>query len=233
MPNMRFNGNWVWNPCWTYLLLKNPEDAEALEKNFPAFIEKNYPPFMKAQISHYLQPILDIHLKSNLDYEIEPNAREMDIYIFMVIGLFILLIAAINFMNLATARSASRAREVGMRKVLGASRGQLILQFLGESVLLSFLSVLLALVVLEMTLPFFSSLAGKNLHLSIFPWWQITAGLVALGLILGLVSGIYPAFYLSNFQPVEVFKNGSRSGKGEFVFLEGAWWCCSFPFQWD
>lgn len=212
------NNNWVWNPCWTYLLFNEDSEPEDLQKSFPEFIEKYYPTFMKPQVTHSLQPLTSIHLQSHLDYEMQPNGRESDIQIFAVIGFFILLIAAINFMNLATARSANRAREVGMRKVLGASRFQLVSQFLGESVMLGLLAVMLALVVLEISLPFFNQLAGKTLALGQYPWWSLVLGLGGLGVVIGMISGFYPAFYLSGFRPVEVFRKSTKGGRGNLLF---------------
>lgn len=204
--------NWVWNPCWTYLVLKEEVSPSELEQQFPHFISKYYPEFIKPQISHYLQPLTDIHLRSHLEYEMHPNGNERDIWVLSVIGLFILLIASINFMNLSTARSAKRAREVGMRKVFGAVRGQLIQQFLSESILMCFIAVFLALCLLEISLPVFNELTGKALRLSLLAHPRFLVGLIGLGLLVGIFSGFYPAFYLSSFQPVKVLKGVSRTG---------------------
>jgi putative ABC transport system permease protein len=115
-PNLQ-SKNWVWNPCWTYILMKEGVDKKELEKQFPVFIDKYYPEHIKHQASHNLQALSDIHLTSDLDYEIEPNSSRSSIYIFSAIAVFILVIASINFIKLATARSAGRAKEVGIRKV--------------------------------------------------------------------------------------------------------------------
>lgn len=155
--------NWVWNPNWTYILLAEGASPEELEREFPHFVEKYYPDFMKKQITHYLQPLTSIHLTSQLDYEIKPNGSKAGLYIFAAIGLFILLIACINFTNLATARSANRAREVGVRKTVGAHRSQLIGQFLSESILMSLFAGGLAVVWVELLMPLFNRLADKSL----------------------------------------------------------------------
>ncbi|HSP86653.1 MAG TPA: ABC transporter permease [Ignavibacteriaceae bacterium] len=198
--------NWVWNPNWTYFLLKDGVDPKTLEKQFPEFVQKYYPPHLKPQITHYLQPLKDIHLKSNLDYEMQPNNDEANIYIFSAVGILIILIACINFMNLATARSAKRAREVGMRKVLGADRQMLIKQFLGESLLLSFFAVIVSVFLIELLIPVFNNLAAKELSFKIFSEPTNLILLLVLGLIVGIASGIYPAFFLSASEPIKVVK---------------------------
>ncbi len=200
--------NWVWNPNWTYFLLRKGVDPKELEKQFPKFVQKYYPDFLKPQITHYLQPLTDIHLKSNLDYEMYPNSSESNIYIFSAVGILIILIACINFMNLATARSAKRAREVGMRKVLGADRFMLIKQFLGESLLLSFFAVIVSILLIELLMPLFNNLAGKQLSFKIFAEPSNLLLLLIVGVFVGLLSGIYPAFFLSASEPIRVVKGG-------------------------
>jgi putative ABC transport system permease protein len=211
MPNQY--KNWVWNPNWTYVLLKDGVQPEQLEKQFPAFVQKYYPEFLKPQVRHLLQPLADIHLHSKYEYEIEPNSDSSSIYIFLIIGIFILLIACVNFMNLATARSANRAKEVGVRKVAGAHKSQLVRQFLTESVLLAMIATVISIVFAALLLPFFNSISGKQIELSwINHGWLIVALAVA-GLFTGVVSGLYPAFYLSAFQPVQVLKGKLLSGR--------------------
>ena len=157
-------------------------------------------------------PLTDIHLHSDKSYEIEANGNINYVYIFSVIAIFILLIACVNFMNLSTARSANRAKEVGIRKVAGSLRTNLITQFLTESVLLSFLSLLLALLLCVLLLPFFNQLAGKEMHVStLFSSWLFPI-LIALVFIVGCIAGSYPAFYLSSFQPIQVLKGKIASG---------------------
>jgi putative ABC transport system permease protein len=201
----------IWNPCWTYILLKDGVTPSEVETQFPSFVKKYHPPFMQSQVTHYLQPLGDIHLTSKLDYEIQPNGDLADVYIFSIVGILILLISCINFMNLATARSAGRAREVGMRKVLGAYRQDLIRQFLGESLFIAFIAVILACGLIEALLPAFNQASGKSLA-GVFSNPIYLIGIVIVGTIAGLLSGLYPAFFLSSFQPVRVLKGSFKSG---------------------
>jgi putative ABC transport system permease protein len=162
----------------------------------------------------YLQELTAIHLHSNLSAEIEANANIMSIIVLASIALFVLIIASINFMNLSTARSTKRAREVGLRKVSGARKFMLIQQFLGESVITSFFALLISLVFIELLLPFFNNFAGKELSFGIFnsPWLLVFFVFVAL--LVGVFSGMYPAFYLTRYSPVEVMKGKIRAGTG-------------------
>jgi putative ABC transport system permease protein len=225
------NNMWGSNNFATYLLLGEGADAEALEAKFPAMIKKYLGPQVQQLMGatfeeliasgnhaiYYLQPLLDIHLHSDLVAELEPNGNINYVYIFSAIALFILLIACINFMNLATARSASRAREVGMRKVLGSYRRQLIGQFLAESIILSGIAMILALIAVELVLPGFNRLAEIQLQ-TVYPGnWPLLSTLLGIALVVGLVAGSYPAFVLSAFKPAKVLKgtiaSGTKSGK--------------------
>jgi putative ABC transport system permease protein len=197
--------NWVWNPCWTYVRLKEGTTKAEVERVFPDFIQKYYPDFLKSQIGHELQPIADIHLTSKLDFEMHQNGDEGSVNILWAIGFFIIVLAAVNFMNLATARSAYRAREVGVRKAAGAARGQLITQFLLESVLMSSIAAVIALLLIKLLMPAFNSLAGETIPLPAL----LVPGVLAIAVVLGLLSGIYPAFFLSNFRPAVVLKGNS------------------------
>lgn len=205
--------NWVWNPCWTYLVLQPEVTPDRLLAEMPAFVQKYYPDHLKPQIVHELQALRNIHLSSKLDYEIEPNGDGDLLYILAAIGLFILLIAGINFTNLATARAMYRAREVGLRKVMGADRSMLIGQFLLESALLGLLSALLALLLAWLLLPYLNGLAGKNFTAEILFQSRSLGALLATGLGMGLLAGCYPAFYLSSFSPALVLK-GKLPNKG-------------------
>ena len=217
------NKNWVWNPCWTYLLLKPGITPGELEKQFPDFIKKYFPDFIIPQARLYLQKLTDIHLSSKLDYELEPNSDKADIFIFGGIGIFILIIACINFMNLSTARSAKRAKEVGMRKVFGSYRSQLIQQFLGESMLLSFFALILAFGLLMVLMPVFNSFSGKEFSVSFFFDLNIVLLLLAITLAVGIVSGTYPALFLSAFEPTQVLKGTFSPGK-KANYSGKVWW---------
>lgn len=212
------NGVWLSNNFRTYLLLRAGADPEALAAKFPEMIVKYSGPqaqeFMGAsfeellaqgnQARYHLQPLRDIHLHSDLGVEFEPNGSIKYVYVFSAIAIFILLIACINFMNLATARSANRAREVGIRKVVGSHRHQLIGQFLAESLFLSGIALLLALVLVETALPQFNRLAEKTLQTSYLGNWPLLAALLGITLVVGMIAGSYPAFVLSAFKPVSV-----------------------------
>jgi putative ABC transport system permease protein len=208
----QFGTNWVWNPAWTYILLKEGVQPADLEKEFPDFVQKNYPPIIKAQVIHYLQPLTSIHLYSDLDYEIQKNNKVATIYIFAVVGLLILFIACINFMNLATARSAKRAREVGMRKVLGAERTQLIKQFIGESILISLIAVLISIFLIELLLPLFNNFAEKTLTFGFITNPSLLLILIVVGLVVGIFAGTYPAFFLSSTAPIKILKGKYEPG---------------------
>ncbi len=171
-----------------------------------------------AHFIYHLMPLGDIHLHSNKSYELEPNGNISYIYIFSFIAILILIIACVNFMNLSTARSANRAKEVGIRKVAGSTKGHLITQFLTESVLLSFFSLLLALAIALLLLPMFNQLAGKELHAGSLFSLRFLSLLVLLVFLVGCLAGSYPAFYLSSFQPILVLKGKIASGfKGSLL----------------
>lgn len=203
--------NWVWNPCWTYVLLKDKKDAAELAAQFPKFVKKYYPDFLKNQVSHELQELSWIHLNSHLDYEMNRNGDVSMVYIFSIIGIFILIIACVNYTNLATTRAASRAREIAVRKVTGASRQQLILQFISESIIMSLLAVLLSLALIELMLPFFNSISGKEFGFYDISNASALSAIFGTGILTGIISGIYPAFFLSSFSPVAILKGNSKS----------------------
>jgi len=209
---------WYWNPCWTYVLLKEGASASNLQGRFPGLVQKYFPDSIKDKVEIKLQPLTDIHLYSHLDYEINPNSNISYVYIFSAIAVFVLIIACINFMNLATARSANRGREVGMRKVLGAYRVQLMKQFLGESLLLCFLAALLSILIVEIVLPAFNAFSGKELSAAYFSDWRLLAGLVVITFTVGIFSGLYPALFLSGFDPVKVMKGTLEKGGRSSIF---------------
>lgn len=222
---------WFSNNFQTYMLLREGASALELEKKFPDLVLTHIIPqavqmlggdftmdkFKEAgnKMEYSLQPLTDIHLKSSLLGEFEPNFDIKYIYIFSAIALFILLLACINFMNLSTARSANRAKEVGIRKVMGSFRSHLIGQFLAESTLLSIFSFLLAIGLAFLMLPLFNQLSGRELFIP-FSDWRLYSVLALASLLVGLMAGLYPAFFLSAFKPVSILKGnvalGMKSG---------------------
>jgi putative ABC transport system permease protein len=200
---------------YTYVRLRKGYPPHELEAKMPEFLGRYLGEVLNrvnVQFNPRLQPLSRIHLHSNLEAEIRANSDFRYIYIFSAIAIFVLVIACINFMNLSTARSASRAQEVGMRKVIGAQKRQLILQFLGESLLMAFLALILAVVLVTVFLSFFNSLSGKQLSLSLGNPIAVL-GFVGVTLLVGLLSGSYPAFFLSSFEPVAVFRGSLRAGR--------------------
>lgn len=211
----------------TYLLLRKGTDPIAFEKKFTQYIDRYVMPEAKSYMSinsmdefrkagnaldYSLVPLTSIHLYSKKDFELSPSGNIQYIYIFSAIALFILLIACINFMNLTTAKSANRAKEVGIRKVLGTERKRLVLQFLSESVLMALLSIVIALLGVWLLLPYFNNLANKHLHINSLLTPVMILLLVLTPLATGALAGSYPAFYLSSFRPIEVLKGKLRSG---------------------
>ena len=196
------------NMYYTYLLLAPGTDPKKLEAQFPAFVDKYAGKDLKAvgfQKAQYLIPLKDIHLHSGSDNDVTPSGSVTYLYILASIALFTLLIACINFMNLATARSSRRSSEVGIRKVLGAEKKFLIAQFLGESVLMSLIAFVFAIIFTKLLIPAFNHLSGKNLSLSFENIWIVVVFLL-LSILTGLLAGSYPAFYLSSFNPAKVLK---------------------------
>ncbi len=220
---------WLNNNFQTYLLLNANSDPLQLEEKFPSLIKKYIGPQIQGIIGtslekfyedggvyeYRLQALTDIHLHSNLDYEIEANGNITYVYIFSIIAIFILFIACINFMNLSTARAAVRAKEVGVKKVLGSNITRLIRQFLSESILVTALGMLLAIVLVYLVLPVFNEIAGKEFSFNLLSSWFVIPLLALTILIVGIVAGVYPAFYLSSFEPAKVLKTSlSSTGKG-------------------
>ncbi len=217
-----FDQSWLWNPVWTYVLLKENVQPEALRSQLSTLKDKYYYAYngwpADEVIEHDLQSITDIHLTSNRDQEMENNSSILYIYILLAVAGFILVIACINFMNLSTARSLERSREVGMRKVLGGHKKQLFYQFIGESFLVSFIAIVLGILLVFFTLPFFNDLVGKELSFSLFQNIFIVPGLLLLTIFVGFLSGSYPALFLSSFKPADVLKGNSSQGKSGNMF---------------
>jgi putative ABC transport system permease protein len=207
--------------AYTYVQLQDGSDYKDFESKLPALIESyiGSPEELAAagfELNVFMQPITEIHLFSHLENEIEPNARIGTIYIFSAIALFIIVIAGINFMNLTTARSMRRAREVGMRKTVGAKKQQLVFQFLSEAILISFIALFISLILVAAVLPFYSILIGKTITTSILTDSISIIGLLSVTTIIGLLSGLYPAFYISSYRPSVVLKGkGNAAGSGK------------------
>jgi putative ABC transport system permease protein len=209
----RLPRTWYWNPCWTYLVLREGNTQNDLESLFPSFIVKFFPEFMQGDVVLKLQALTDIHLKSDLEFEIQPNSSENNIYVFALIGVLILFIASFNYMNLSTAKSTNRAKEVGIRKTLGSKKRNLIAQFLIESLIITAISVIISLFFVMLILPSFNVFTEKELDIMILTQPVILLGLLFVTLIIGLAAGIYPAFVLSSFSPIKGLK-GAKKGKG-------------------
>jgi len=210
MGNPIAGNNWVWNPCWTYLKIKENVSIRDLTSQFPEFVKKYYPEFMAGQTSFYLMPITDIHLNSHLDYEIEPNHQISHLYILGILGLIIVLIAATNFTNLSIARSSKRSMEVGLRKVMGASRTTIAQQFLIESVLMVLVAVIFSILLVLLLLPSFNQLALKELTFGQLAQVELVLFFILSALLLGLLSGFYPAIMISRLQPAKAIKGGRK-----------------------
>lgn len=207
---------WGSNSLDTYVRLQPNVDVKKLEEKFPDFITKYSPAEDESwQWSLYLQPIRDIHLKSgHIKFQVQ-NYKQGSIsliYIFGITGVLIIVMACINFINMAIARSVKRAREVGMRKVLGANRSDLVYQFLGESLIVTTASVVFAMVLVELLIPSFSRILDAPYRIDLLGNWIFNIGLLGLIVIVSLISGSYPAFYLSHFQPINVLKGGRVNG---------------------
>ncbi|MFV1883325.1 MAG: ABC transporter permease [Balneola sp.] len=209
---------WYYPPMYTYVELASNKSLTDLKAAFPGFQQKYVG--AEAHLRNLdLQPISEIRLFSDYQNELSNTSDINYIYLFSAIGIFILLIACINFMNLATAKSMKRSREVGMRKTLGARRKQLIWQFLGEAFIITSISLILAILISEIILPYFNSISGKELSLGVISlsnWLLSIAGVV---LIVGLIAGSYPAFYLSSFKPISVLKGNSDASGGSASFF--------------
>lgn len=213
----RLRTSWSNNSFFTYVRLAPGTDPQQLEARFPAFLNKVFiDPGATVQPSVWtsltLQKLTDIHLRSHLDSEAEENGDIKRVYIFSIIALFILVIACINYMNLSTARSALRAKEIGIRKVAGAERREIIFQFLSESVTIAMMAMAAAVVLTLVCLPLLNKASDMRLSFSVLlqPLWIVA--LVCVPLLVGLISGIYPALFMSSFQPSKVLKGLFKAG---------------------
>lgn len=201
-------GKWGNNNYWTYMTLAEGQDYEALQAKLGAIDQMAAPAYEDVPFKPVfsLQPITDIHLHSQMNVELQANSDIRYLYLFGVIGFIILFLAAINYMNLATANSAQRAKEVGIRKVMGAHKGQLIRQMLGESFLLTFISFAIALALANVALPVFNQLIDKYIPFNIIGNQWLLIGLLSAALLIGGLSGLYPALFLAVISPVKAFR---------------------------
>lgn len=205
--------NWFNNGYYTYLLLPEGYDYKKLEAKFPAFLEKQMAKEKKESGLWYdfvLQPLPSIHLHSTTPYDMGPNGSIKYVYIFSIIAGLILLIACANYINLATAKSVNRAKELGMRKVIGAKRNQLITQLMGESFLLAFIAFLISLAIVTTALPAFNSLTGKTMSALVLLQPKVMLVTTGIFLLIGLLAGAYPALTMSSFSPVKTLKSRLR-----------------------
>ena len=223
MPGPPLQG-WMGLSYTTYLVLKENADQELFTKKISELcLEKMGP--MATQLGivmkFFLQPIDGIYLGTELNMGDENHGDKNMIYIFSAIAIFIILIACINYMNLSTAQSSLRSREVGIRKVVGATGRKISWQFLGESVLFSFISFWFALLVIELLLPIFNNLINKDLDINYIKNWDLSLGILGIVILIGIISGSYPSFFLSSFKPIRVLQNKTRVGTGNKYFRKG------------
>ena len=200
------------NAFYTYLMFPKNDDIERVRSQLPGFLDKYCAELGGANMKAHnttgltLQKLTDIHLTSHLDDEIEENGSLSRVYTFSAIALFILLIACINYMNLSTARSALRAKEIGIRKVVGAQRKEIIVQFLSESVVVTYISLLIAFVLAVLLLPAINDMSGLHLSIDALLTWHVLLPVLLMPCVVGLISGIYPALFMSSFVPAKVLK---------------------------
>jgi len=223
IPRVINDDHWISNNLHTYIVLRDPKSAEIVEGKINQITRRNAEPLIQSSLGiswddfmknggeyhYYLQKLTDIHLKSQKEFEIEPNGNIGIVYIFSLIAIGIFGVACINFINLSTARSATRAKEVAIRKTIGSNRRQLIWQFLTETILLSTLAVLIAVVLVQFFLPVFNHLAGKSIHFTLLNNIQMIPFFLISILVCGILAGTYPAFYMASFDPVAVLKGES------------------------
>lgn len=218
--------SWMFGSFFTYLLLKPKTDYAKMEARFPGMVKKYMGPQVQQDmgitlsqfetkgnsLGFILQPLTSIHLHSSSVSDLEPPGNATYVYMFAGIALFMLIVACINFINLSTASASKRAKEVGVRKVAGSNRFQLIRQFLSESMMIAMIALIIAFVLVKLILPAFNNLSGKQLTFDIKP----IIAFFALGILVGVIAGIYPAFYLSSFKPIAVLKGKLAASKRSF-----------------
>lgn len=221
-------GNWLSNSFETYVMLKPNTDAEQANERFTPMIEKYIGPMIREFFGItleeffeggniyklYLQPITSIHLNPDIEQGFKAANDPKYLWIFGIVAILMIIIASVNFMNLSTALATRRAKEIGIKKVIGSRQSSLITQFLFETFILALSSLILALIITEISLPYFNNLLGLNLRIGYFDTWYIIPTLLLLSLLIGFLAGIYPAFFLSSFNPNMVLKGNFRGGRG-------------------
>lgn len=216
--------NWLSSSSYTYVLLRPGAEAKRLEEQLPGFLDRHVGGKLNQvdmDVRLALQPLSGIYLHSDRLYEAGPTGNPSHLYVFSAIAVFVLLIACVNFMNLATARSTQRAKEVGMRKALGSRRSQLAGQFLGEAILISSMALLTGLAMSWAVLPAFNALADKSLTLSVLYGGPYLLAFIGLAILIGLIAGSYPALVLSRYEPAAVLRGASTAASGSGAIRKG------------
>ncbi|MBL4676655.1 MAG: ABC transporter permease [Mucilaginibacter sp.] len=214
-----YNNNWGNSNMYTYLLLKNAADSKQIEASGEAFFNKHIKNDLGAmKFTLELQPLKDIHLRSNLSYELGTNGNITYVYVFSITAILILVIAIINYVNLTTARSSVRIKEIGVRKVIGSDRGQLVTMFFAECVLLTVIATIIAAALIQIILPYFNQLSGKSLTLFQFGKYQTISLFIGFSVITGVLSGIYPALFLSGFKTIPAMKGQMGNQLATIIF---------------
>ncbi|UCG27492.1 MAG: FtsX-like permease family protein, partial [Bacteroidales bacterium] len=219
------NGFWVSNNPDTYILVNKGVNSAELQEKISEVVLNNVGPQVESLLGitmedfaragnsygYFMQPLLNIHLDPSIEHSHKPASDKKTIFIFTIIAVLILVIAGINYMNLSTARSAGRAKEVGIRKVVGSTRKRLIIQFLFESMVLTFISLILGVLIVELLMNYFNNLIHIQLRIDYLVWYTIP-GLIILAIVMGFISGTYPSFYLASFRPVAVLTGSLQRG---------------------
>src|SRR5450759_5436793 len=219
------NPIWLSNSFSTYLLLKPNTDYKTIDAKYPEMILKYVGPEIQQYMGFsatdfnkqgnkyrfFLQNLKDIHLDPSIQQEFKDASEPKYLRIFGAIAILIVLIEAINFMNLSTAQASKRVKEVGIKKIGGSTRGMLVAQFLTESFILSFVSLFIAMIFIKVTLPYFNNMLGTNLVLNLLTNWYTIPVLILFSIVVGILAGSYPAFFLSSFNPYEVLKGSVRN----------------------
>ena len=213
--------SWLNSRLYTYILLRDKDDIAALESKMPAFFERHIKPSSpNMDYRAELQPLTSIHLHSALEFEMGTNGNITYVYVFSIVAALILLIASINYMNLSTARSSLRIRETGLRKVVGSRRGQLVLLFLTESVLVTIIASVLSVFLMTLSMPLFESFTGTTIDIWRFGTLATIGVLVLFSITAGMLSGIYPAFFLSGFRVIPALKGLAGNHEGNVLFRQ-------------